>query len=484
MKFYDNTIKDIYPCKKYPFHPHSTTTESKNLKSCQEIIFPKFWKPSIMKSMLCLIEETIRLSSPPSKEKILRLDKPQWLQVSSKEVSRGANGVAYKTISFYGFPLLVKVSLNAYSIYDLIHEGLIGLLGTNSLRSQTPCFAYTFSLFEKRNYQKNLVTEYVNGETFRSLLRSSRITKTLLLTIILQVLISLEIAQQKIGFSHFDLHNSNILVRNPVENQPAMILRSFQKTYVFKKKTPTACIIDFGHSCIEYKDGYLGRIDSGGFPEYGMYPFIVPGADMFKFMFHVYRDLDHSKNKDLTMFVRNLLEEFYGKRLQELGFNILQDPEEGTKDYFNCTTTSMAFLTPQQMIDFIWNKNYVEHLVNPVQNPLIYQINPKEKPDIRATQQQKKCLENLFCYSEETSSIINKKSQPPTKPSQILKDFIQSKLDSTIPTLLKKNKESIKAFVADREWTEVMLLNTSLIDINRAQRIYKCLKAYLDLLTN
>ena len=74
----------------------------------------------------------------------------------------------------------------------------------------------------------------------------------------LQTLFSLDIAEKEIGFTHYDLHDQNVLVRNPGFGtfQMRYDLSNGQTYYVEMDKIAT--FIDYGHSHILYKDNSYG----------------------------------------------------------------------------------------------------------------------------------------------------------------------------------------------------------------------------------
>ena len=106
------------------------------------------------------------------------------------------------------------------------------------------------------------------------------------LNILIQIVLALNYAYQKIGFSHNDLHSENILIRQL--NQPVVIGYPWldengqEKTW-YLRTSQVATFIDYGRSIIRYpyqgKDEYFGY----SLPKYGLYPDrSYPMADIYK----------------------------------------------------------------------------------------------------------------------------------------------------------------------------------------------------------
>ena len=72
------------------------------------------------------------------------------------------------------------------------------------------------------------------------------------LSIFLQIICSLEIAQQTLQFCHFDLHGKNIILR-PVSNH-TVTYPIFDICYQFRECKQIPVFIDFEFSTIRYKN--------------------------------------------------------------------------------------------------------------------------------------------------------------------------------------------------------------------------------------
>lgn len=100
-----------------------------------------------------------------------------------------------------------------------------------------------------------LLTEYIPGEKLKYYLSGKkRVSKKVIYSLIKQILLASMIANQKVGFTHYDLHSNNIIVTRCSKN--LVILYRFKDIQV---TVPTfgyiPIIIDFGFSYISTMEG-------------------------------------------------------------------------------------------------------------------------------------------------------------------------------------------------------------------------------------
>ena len=88
------------------------------------------------------------------------------------------------------------------------HEAYIGKNSINSLLMYTPNFLYTFGL----ESDKSVVSEYIDGISLFNYITTKEFTLDVYTSIIKQLCLALEVAQDLIAFVHYDLTPWNILV--------------------------------------------------------------------------------------------------------------------------------------------------------------------------------------------------------------------------------------------------------------------------------
>lgn len=190
---------------------------------------------------------------------------------------------------------------------DLKHELFVGLYGINKLKKLIPNFVYTYGalfcgspIIDKDNNQvvnfcsksnKNVV--YLLLENIKNSISMRDYIKTCTfnqwLEVYLQVIGALRLAKKECDFTHYDLHDGNVLIQTL--DQPITIDYGDYKITT----TTLAVIIDYGFSHIQYNNehfGTYGRNDKGIFPDRS---FIL--YDYYELLMACYED---KKNEDLN----------------------------------------------------------------------------------------------------------------------------------------------------------------------------------------
>lgn len=186
-----------------------------------------------------------------------------------KLISSDSNeGFVYKNgYKYLNDILILKVPIKKDRSKSSIHEYFIGL-HLNSIRRYIPNFIYTYGYFNCKfdidNYNKGIyklcdsgeervftIYENVNGillTDYLSLLSYNDIYK--FISIITQVLLSIQIANEKINYIHRDLHSSNIMIRILPDTKVVKYEISESKTF-YVLCDNIATIIDYGYNVIE-----------------------------------------------------------------------------------------------------------------------------------------------------------------------------------------------------------------------------------------
>ena len=189
---------------------------------------------------------------------------------------------------------------------ELIHELFVGLYGTNKLRSSVPNFAYVYGGFKcsppiigknkevatwcsVNDYPVNYVI-YENitpAMPFYDYARKATVEEYL--QQYLQILYALRRARREIGFTHYDLHGDNVLIREITKPEfPLNTPDDFYIRYETENGIEYLCanrvatIIDFGRSVIKYENRYYGTY---GAIYYFVYPTLsFPLHDAYKIL--------------------------------------------------------------------------------------------------------------------------------------------------------------------------------------------------------
>lgn len=156
------------------------------------------------------------------------------------------------------FQFIVKSTNDFVKKKENIHEAFIGTKVINNLIKYIPNFSYIFGLYQKDDYY-NLITEYIEGQTFLDYIKSNFIFKEYLL-ILIQLSLALQVAQNHCAFTHYDLSPWNIIIKRL--EKPIKIDYILKYDKIIRVKTNIIpIIIDYGKSHVVYNDRHHGFIN-------------------------------------------------------------------------------------------------------------------------------------------------------------------------------------------------------------------------------
>lgn len=337
--------------------------------TCFPFIPKNFMDADMMRSLSCFLQ-WVAFSSARENAAMVKevpiLRNVQWFQnaAMTKGKKGGAASVSFSLAFDRRLEITVKKALFDADGLEFIHEYIISLYGTNALRHLCPNFCYMFAIYQSKKVVR-LAMEKVPGPQITEYLQQVNPTAFSVeamgrfLKIWVQVVLGLEIAQETLFFTHFDLHGQNVMVRPVEPPTPYLEYPIMDKVYRLENVDHVATVIDFGHSTIRYDRGFIGQVKDG-FPQYGMFPFYVPGADLFKLMAYLWMNNYHGKNfhKDtmghrLGLFLQYCLEKFYlvqmvdPKRPHYIPLSTIRD------SFYNGTGLPSAFYSPYDMLRFL-----------------------------------------------------------------------------------------------------------------------------------
>lgn len=162
----------------------------------------------------------------------------------------------------------------------MIHEVIVGLYGTNKLRSLIPNFAYIYGGFsctspliengqlldwcsKDGNNVHYVIYENINDSvSLEKYLYTA--TPQEFLDVYMQLVYSLKIANEACDYTHYDLHSNNILIRRM--NDLKYI--KYGDNYILTRDIAT--IIDYGYSHIQYNGEHFGK---SNLVKYSVFPY-------------------------------------------------------------------------------------------------------------------------------------------------------------------------------------------------------------------
>jgi hypothetical protein len=236
-----------------------------------------------------------------------------------------------------------------------VHESYIGLKAVNKLVARTPNFAYVFGPL--KDAQDMVFVEYIQGVSLMNWLQSPQYNFKDFLSILVQLNLALSVAQNYVGFIHYDLYPWNVMVQSsPNYYGDNTYFLNFQTTptgrtqnvVTLKQPNVVPVMIDYGKSrAIVYEPKY-GTIDHG-FANLYQHNSIVDSLTILYGSLNVLKDARRLGTNELK-----LLD--FPKRLG------LESPEDtkrwgrfGALFDFKPKTKTGANAVPKNFVDFVMN---------------------------------------------------------------------------------------------------------------------------------
>ncbi len=157
------------------------------------------------------------------------------------------------------FPLAVKTTSDPGKTREHIHEAFVGTKAINSLLKHIPNFAYTFGLIQNPTKEVSVINEFIEGQTLFEYLQSSQFTFDGFLSILGQVCLAIQVAQNRCGLVHYDLVPWNIILQ---PSKGSVIDYVLAHDNVIRVRTDiTPVIIDYGKSHVIVEQEHHGFIN-------------------------------------------------------------------------------------------------------------------------------------------------------------------------------------------------------------------------------
>jgi hypothetical protein len=192
--------------------------------------------------------------------------------------------------SLNNYLLIIKSSKDENKTKEDIHDAFVGIFGINNVLKKIPNFCFTFGLknideltgnlssgvnlqasplnrvrvkqeglSSGVNLETNLIIENIEGNTFSNYLLGNTFNFKDYLFILIQIALSLEIAQNTCCFVHYDLTPWNIMIK-PCDQSVYDYVINYEKIYRIRTSL-MPIIIDYGKSHITYNNIHHGLIN-------------------------------------------------------------------------------------------------------------------------------------------------------------------------------------------------------------------------------
>lgn len=290
---------------------HLGGLDSKKLKS---LINDQFYNADVMKATMCITESVVY--TQPMENGVLASNERirNWFkdlkQIGSESVEGYAMSAQFDNATNF---FIVKSPRNPKNTSSL-HEYFVGAFGTNILRSIVPNYAYIFGGFECSppiidSDTKEVVAWCNNTDVPVFYILYENITPSISLrdyttnasgmewlNMYMQILYSLHIGIKHIGFTHYDLHDENVLARD-IGKENFWIKYETENGVEYLLADRVATMIDFGISHVVYNNEHYGTFDR---IPYGVYPNRDFGLmDAYKFLMFSMFTASNANNQDV-----------------------------------------------------------------------------------------------------------------------------------------------------------------------------------------
>lgn len=297
--------------------------------------------------MACLVSTDISLpfNYNVSSNDIInhKIKKHEWLNDIKPFGSKSKQGMVIKSLIFESKYIVIKKAKTSKFNDITMRDFCVGI-NLNKILHEVPFFVKTIGCFQYKN-QFHIATEFIDGINLKNFIQNKRNTFPNFLNIFFQILLGLEIAQNKLNFAHYDLHTDNVIL---VPNNKTLEISLYGHNYMIKHSLKPV-MIDFGLSSIYSKGQTLGQKN---LETKGIYHYLSPGYDIYIFLLFCI-DIAQSYNLSIFNGITNLLTFFKVKT--NLSIKLI------THNHIKCLRKGVFNLIPYQFINFIV-ENYSNYL--------------------------------------------------------------------------------------------------------------------------
>ena len=276
-KIEDQYISQAHPCKVSQIKNLQDQLGGLEPQEFKSVILNNFYNPAVMKAAMCIADsifytQPIQGGAVSSNQRIR-----EWLRDLKQIGSESVEGFALKAnLENADSVFIVKAPRDPQNA-ELRHELFVGIQ-LNKLRTSVPNFAYVFGGFKCSppviDTTKDVVAwcnntdvsvHYVMYENIAPAVSFRDYVKTCTfpqwLDKYLQVLYALDAAVKMIDFTHYDLHDENVLVRDIGEKSFSIPYSTERGGTEYLLTDGISTVIDYGFSHVKYDGKDFGVWD-------------------------------------------------------------------------------------------------------------------------------------------------------------------------------------------------------------------------------
>lgn len=263
------------------------------------------------------------------------IKKNDWLSDIRPFGSKSKQGVVSKSLIFDNFYIVVKRAKTSKFDEITTRDFCVGI-NLNKIINEAPFFVRTLGCFNHKN-QFHIATEFVDGISLKTFIQNPKTTFYDFLNVFFQILLGLEVAQNKLNFSHYDLHTDNVIL---VPQNQELKVSLYGCNYTIKNKYRPV-MIDFGLSSVHTKGQTLGQKN---LENKCIYNHITPGYDIYIFLLFCI-DVAQTTNMAIFKGITDLLTFF--KLETNLSVELL------INNHIQSLKKGVSNLTPNKFINYL-----------------------------------------------------------------------------------------------------------------------------------
>jgi hypothetical protein len=352
--YFNHVLKDVQPFLEY-FDVDVVKSHFKKLKYCctndsghltHKSTTP--YQPQIIERlffMACLnsLDMFLPFNYNSIKYHNNKIKKIDWLMDIKRFGTKSKQGMVIKSLIFDSLDVVVKKAKTSNFDEITLRDFCVGL-NLNKILNEAPFFVHTIGCFQFKN-QFHIVTQFIDGINLKLFLQNKKSTFVEFLNIFFQILLGLEVAQNKLNFAHYDLHADNVILVPCTETIEVTL---YGYNYIIKNNYRPV-MIDFGLSSVHTKGQTLGQ---KSLETKGIYNHLSPGYDIYVFLLFCI-DIVQSYNTQIFKGITDLL--LFFKIQTNLSVDAL------TSNHIKCLQKGVSNLIPYQFIKFLI-QNYSNYL--------------------------------------------------------------------------------------------------------------------------
>ena len=333
--YFNHILRDVQPFLEYF---DTANILKSNLKIESEVLERLFF-------MACLncVDISLPFNYTNDKFEVKSIKKYEWLSDIKPFGSKSKQGVVSKSLMFDNFYIVVKKAKTSKFDEITLRDFCVGI-NLNKILNEAPFFVRTLGCFQYKN-QFHIATEFIDGVNLKTFISNKKNNFVDFLNIFFQILLGLEIAQNKLNFAHYDLHTDNVIL---VRSNQTFEVSLYGFNYTIKNDYKPV-MIDFGLSSVHTKGQTLGQ---KSLETKGIYNHLSPGYDIYVFLLFC---IDIAQTSNILIFkgITDLL--LFFKLETNLPMDLL------TNNHIKSLRKGVSNVIPYQFIKYLV-QNYIIQL--------------------------------------------------------------------------------------------------------------------------